>query len=121
MIFVNEVMILGRMGAKPTAHNLANGSPMITFSICTNEKGKDGNEIANWHNCEAWGNIATIIDRINPAQGQEVLIKGKLKNTSWTDPQTKLTKYKTSVLVLDFKAFPILAHQTAQTKNENFR
>lgn len=118
---INEVIILGRLGAKITKHNLATNTPFVTFSVGTNEKVRNATvekEIRNWHQCEAWGNMATIIERLNIAVGQEILIKGKLRNTSYNDAVSKETRNKTSVVVMDIKVFPVVPQTTNYTNNQ---
>ena len=115
---MNEVTILGRLGAAVRKFTTPNGSPYVTFSIGTNEKVRNATEekeIRTWHACEAWGNLATIIERLNINVGQEVLVKGKLRNSNFTDK--KGTEHqKTTIVALDVKIFP-LVQKTASQQN----
>lgn len=118
---LNEVTLLGRLGARVTKYNLHTGTPFVTFTVGTNEKVKNATEekeIRNWHQCEAWGNMATIIDRLNIGVGQELLIKGKLRNSSYQDAKSHENRTKTSIVVMDIKVFPIAPKTTTYTNNQ---
>lgn len=114
---INKVTLLGRIGERPTLYRARNNCPYIRLSIATNERSKnEQTEIKNWHDCEAWGDAATIISKINPCPGQEIYIEGRIRKTTWDDPK-KGKQYRTFILINDFKIFPIATEQAtaAQT------
>lgn len=100
---MNQVILLGRMGNGTRKSTLPNGTPYIKFSVCTNTKNFGENEDqGQWHDCECWGDLATIIDRLNIGKGQEVYLIGSMRTTR---PQGCKEKHS-SVVVKDIKVFP---------------
>lgn len=113
MISMNETYLLGRLGAAVKKYSHADNRPHCSFSLAINERKADGDS-CDWFECEAWGNMATIIDRLNLYVGQDILVKGKLRNRKNMAGVTE----KVVVLVLDLKVFaPKQKFATGENKN----
>ena len=78
-----------------------NGKSVLDFSIACNEgKTKDGNDIVDFVNVQAWERQAeTIAQYLN--KGSKILIEGKLKTTSYDGQNGKV--YRTFVLLDRFE------------------
>lgn len=112
MLSLNDVTILGRAGNTPKLYNGAYGKKYCQVPIYINVKSNEG-ENSTLVDCEAWGDLATIIDRLNIAKGQEILVKGRLRNR--TNKNTNLREL--CVVINDLKIFPI--KQKISTEGEN--
>lgn len=105
MISLNEVTILGRAGCKPTLYNCAFDRKYCQVTVYINTKARDNSEEDSTKvNCEAWGDLAVIIDRLSISQGQEMLIKGKLRNRK---SQKASDGKELCVVIHDLRIFPL--------------
>lgn len=113
MISLNEVTILGRAGNTPKLYNLAMNKKFATIPVYINTKSNDS-ENSILVECEAWGDLAVILDRLNIVKGQELIIKGKLRNRK--NPKTYQTELR--VVINDLRIFqPRLKFSNEEKKN----
>ena len=86
---LNEVRLIGRLGADPEIRQTSAGKPVAGLRIATwesyfNEQKKEFETISEWHNVVAWGD--QVPNRISKMKkGDLVLVGGKLKTRKWTD------------------------------------
>ena len=89
---VNQVVILGYVGAEPKVTRLDNGACVAKFSVATSEKWTDKKgekqEVTTWHSVELWRGIAEVAEKYLH-KGDKVYIQGKLKNNSYDDKDGK--------------------------------
>ena len=101
---LNKVELIGRLGKDPEIKNLTNGSAVANFSVATNERFKDRNDVwqdrTEWHNIVAWQRLAEIVGEY-VAKGSKVYVEGKLQTTSWEDRQSGERKYRTEIVARD--------------------
>jgi len=84
---VNKVILIGRLGADPEIRYTADGQPVATFRLATNEVWvKDGQkqERTEWHRIVAFGRLAEICGEYL-AKGRQVYIEGRLQTRSYED------------------------------------
>ncbi len=84
---VNKVILIGRLGADPEIRYTADGQPVATFRLATNEVWvKDGQkqERTEWHRVVAFGRLAEICGEYL-AKGRQVYIEGRLQTRSYED------------------------------------
>lgn len=112
MISLNEVTILGRAGNRPKLYNCAFNKKYCQVPIYINTKTNE-NENSTLVECEAWGDLATIMDRMNISKGQEIIIKGKLRNRK----NSKTNSTELCVVINDFRIFQL--RQKISTEGEN--
>jgi len=83
----NNVQLIGRLGANPEVKILENGTKLARFSIAVTQTyaTKNGEKVndVQWHPVVAWGNLATIAERLL-YKGTEVTVDGKLFKRSYT-------------------------------------
>lgn len=101
MAGVNKVILLGRLGKDPETKTIGSGQMVANFSIATSETWKDKStgekkESTEWHNCQAWGPVAEIIQKY-VHKGDQVYVEGKLKTRSWE--KDGITRYVTEIIV----------------------
>ncbi|MEY3084483.1 MAG: hypothetical protein RL037_663 [Bacteroidota bacterium] len=82
----NKVTLIGRLGAQPELVTFESGRTLARFTLATNERFKDKNgewqEITQWHNINAWGKTADLVNRILD-KGNEIILEGRLVNQSY--------------------------------------
>ena len=86
----NHVQLIGRLGANPEVKILENGTKLARFTLAvtetyTTKKGEKVNDV-QWHSVVAWGNLASIAERLLH-KGTQVTIDGKLFNRSFTNKE----------------------------------
>lgn len=83
----NQVQLIGRLGANPEVKVLDNGNKLARFSLAVSETytTKAGDKVTDvqWYPVVAWGNLATIAEKILQ-KGTPVTVDGKLFNRSYT-------------------------------------
>lgn len=94
------------------------GKSVLDFSIACNEgKTKDGNDIVDFVNIQAWERQAeTIAQYLN--KGSKILIEGKLKTTSYDGQNGKV--YRTFVLLDRFEFVGGKANNTNQPQTGEY-
>lgn len=84
----NKVILIGNVGADPDIRCFENGNQVAKLRLVTSElyKYKDGNkrEITEWHNIEAWGKPAQIIDEY-VRKGDKLYVEGNIHYEEYTD------------------------------------
>ena len=105
--FNNEVQLLGNAGADVELVTTKTGTPLVKFSLATNEyyntnKGEKVQE-TQWHRIIAWGKVAELMAKII-SKGDQILVKGKLTYSSYEDKEG-VTKYVTEVKAREFHSF----------------
>lgn len=102
---INKVTLIGNVGADPTIRCFENGGQVAKFRLVTTErfKGKDGEkkELNEWHNVEAWGTPAAIIDQY-VRKGDRLYIEGQLHYEEYTDKGGQ-TRYQTIIRLREIK------------------
>lgn len=82
----NHIQLIGRLGANPEIRILDNGSKVARFNIAINESytNKQGERVSDvqWHTVVAWGNLATIAEKILQ-KGTQVTVDGRLNKRSY--------------------------------------
>lgn len=85
---VNKVILIGNVGADPDVRCFDNGGMVAKFRLVTSEryKDKEGNkrELNEWHNIEAWGAPAQIIDQY-VRKGDRLYVEGNIHYEEYTD------------------------------------
>ena len=102
---LNKAQIIGRVTRDPEVRNTPSGSAVATFSVATNYKYKGAKgpvENVSFHNCVAFGKLASEVIAKYCVKGQEVYVGGRLDYQEWIKQDgTKGTK--TQIIVEDFQ------------------
>lgn len=96
---LNRVMIIGHLGKDPELRYGANGTPVVTLRIATNESytDKEGNKVdkTEWHSVVAFQrqaeNCANYLSK-----GSMIYVEGSLQTRQWQDQQGQ-TRYTTDI------------------------
>lgn len=100
---INNVELLGWLGADPELRMLANGTPLCRFSIATRRYGSQDDTgrrefPTEWVTVEAWDKLAELCNSYLH-KGSRVLITGNLRTESWTDKATNQPRSRTYVRI----------------------
>ena len=101
---VNKVILIGRLGADPEIRYTADGQPVATFRIATNEVWvKDGQkqERTEWHRIVAFGRLAEICGEYL-SKGRQVYIEGRLQTRSYEDREG-IKRFVTEIVALNMQ------------------
>lgn len=112
----NRVELIGHLGKDPEVFKLENGQTKVSFTMATTESYTtnqgEKNEITDWHNVVAFGNVAEWIEK-SLKKGTKVLVEGKIKTRSYQDKEGK-NRYVTEVLCRDFMYMSVKESQESQ-------
>lgn len=101
---LNQATLIGRVTRDPELRTLPNGTPVVKFSIATNNtyKNKEGQKVeeTDFHNVSAFGRLAETIGQY-VKKGQELLVIGRIKNRTW-EKQDGTKGYATEIMMDTF-------------------
>jgi|SRR5581483_1247733 len=92
----SKIIVVGNLGKDPELRYMPDGRPVASFSICANERRKNGSgdatETQNWFTANVYGNSAEAVSQ-HLQKGDQVYIEGRLKPELWKgrDGETRLT------------------------------
>ena len=101
---VNKVILIGRLGADPEIRYTADGQPVVTFRIATNEvwvKNGERQEHTEWHRIVAFGRLAEICGEYL-SKGRQVYIEGRLRTRSFEDREGN-RRWVTEIVASDMR------------------
>ena len=86
---LNNVTLVGRLGADPELRHLQNGQAVCRLSVATSRRWHDKSsgsmkEETEWHRVTVWGKQADTCNSYL-AKGREVWVVGRLKTSEYTD------------------------------------
>ena len=105
---LNEVNILGHLGANPELRTTRSGKSVCEISVATNRRVQtdDGHrDIPTWHRVTLWENDAEMACRAL-TKGSPVFIKGSIRTDSWEDKNTGQRRYKTYIVCQSLHLLP---------------
>jgi single-strand DNA-binding protein len=84
----NKVILVGNLGRDPELRYTAQGTPVCTFSMATNERRKDKSgefqDQVTWFRVTLWGRQAETASQYLQ-KGRPIYIEGRLRVEEWTD------------------------------------
>ena len=81
---LNRVMIIGSVGRDAEGKYTPSGTPVTTFSVATNRRGKDGADETEWFTVVAWEKLAETCNQY-VKKGLKVYVEGRLQTRTWDD------------------------------------
>lgn len=98
---MNNVELIGRLGAEPEMRFLSSGAAVCRFSLATNRAAGQDEQGArvyetDWTQIEAWEHLAELCNTYLH-KGRRVMVIGSLRTDSWTDKESGQTRYKSFV------------------------
>lgn len=101
---MNLAVILGRLGQDPELKQIGS-TQKVSLSVATGTKWKDKQtgeqkEKTDWHNVEAWGAQAEVINKYFK-KGDQIAIQGEINYQSW-DKEDGTKGYRTVIKMNSF-------------------
>jgi single-strand DNA-binding protein len=98
---INQVTIVGALGADPETRYTAGGSAITSIRVATSESWKDKTtgekkEETEWHRITFFGRLAEIAGEYL-AKGRQVYVQGRLKTDKYTD-KDGIERYATKII-----------------------
>lgn len=94
---INKSILGGRLTADPELKQTASGISACTFTIAVNRRyAKDGQQDADFINCQAWRQTAEFICKYFK-KGSSIAIAGSIQTRNWTDNNGQ-KRYATEVV-----------------------
>ena len=88
----NRIIIVGNLGRDPELRYTAQGTPVCSFSMATNERRKDKNgemqDHTTWFRVTLWNRLAETASQYLQ-KGRQVYIEGRLRVEEYTDRDGK--------------------------------
>ena len=103
---VNEVTLVGRIGAAPDFRFTPTGKQVANFSVATDESYRDKNNPDTFVDKTEWHNLSTFMDgwidslRRNACPGRLVAIRGKLATRKYTKEGEATPRYRTEIQIV---------------------
>ena len=103
---MNQVQLIGNLGADPEVRNLPSGGKVVNLSIATSERWKDKNtgeqrEKTEWHRVVIFSEAIAGVAEKYLKKGSKVYLQGALQTRKWQD-QSGADKYSTEVVLQGF-------------------
>ena len=97
---INQVIIIGRLGADPETRQFSNGGSVTNISVATSEQWTDKNtgekrEATEWHRISLFNRLGEIAAQYLK-KGSSVYIEGSLRTRKWQD-QNGQDRYTTEI------------------------
>ena len=81
---LNKVILMGRLTANPELRSTGNGTPVCSFSLAVNRRGKDDG--TDFLDIVAWNKTAEFVSKYF-AKGMQVAVSGRIQTRTWEDKQ----------------------------------
>ena len=99
---LNEVRIMGHLGADPEVRTTPNGATTATFRVACTERWTDQSgqkqERTEWVTCVAWRKTAELA-QMYLRKGSRAYVLGKLQTRTWEDKNGGGKRYATEVVI----------------------
>ena len=92
----SKTIVVGNLGGDPELRYMPDGRPVASFSVCANERRRNGageaTETQTWFKANVYGNSAEAVSK-HLQKGDQVYIEGRLKAEMWDgrDGEKRLT------------------------------
>ena len=99
-MYLNKVILIGRLTRDPESRMLPSGQPVTSFGLATDrfftDKTGQKQKQAEFHNVVAWGKQAEIVNQYLK-KGSLIFVEGRIQTRNWQDPQGA-KHYRTEVI-----------------------
>ena len=103
---MNEVNLIGHLGADPEIKKLNDGRPVANLRLATSESWKDKNtgekrERTEWHRITIFNEgLCGVVEKYT-RKGSKIFVRGQLQTRKWQD-QSGQDRYSTEVVLQGF-------------------
>ena len=120
---LNNVLLIGRLGADPEIKQMGNGKSVARLSLATSNTWKDKNtgekkEKTEWHRIVIFNEGLVKVVQQYVKKGAQVYIEGQLTTRKWRDEKAGVDKYSTEIVLQGFNSsFKILSSKNNQIES----
>ena len=79
---LNKAILMGRLCADPELRTTQNGTPVCSFTLAVNRRGKDDG--TDFLDIVVWNKTAEFVNKYF-AKGQQVAVAGRIQSRTWED------------------------------------
>ena len=116
----NKIIIVGNLGRDPELRYTAQGTPVCSFSVATNERRKDKNgemqDQTTWFRITLWNRLAETASQYLQ-KGRQVYIEGRLRVEEYIDrdgkPRHSLEVFATDMQFIGSRGGDEMTHDRA--------
>lgn len=103
---INRVILVGHLGKDPECKQTSEGRAMVTFSLATKERSRDGSMRTDWHQVVAFDKTAEILTMLATPSGDRyaslrkgslVYVEGSIRTDITEDKKSGGKKYFTRI------------------------
>lgn len=100
---LNQVSLIGNLGADPETRRMGNGDPVVSMRIATSATWKDKTsgerkERTEWHTVVVFNTALAGVAEQYVRKGSKVFVQGKLATRKWQD-QSGVDRYSTEIVL----------------------
>lgn len=95
---MNSITLISRLTAEPELQYFPSGTNVAKSSIAVNRPPRNGEKVADFFNCEAWGKTADLVSNYC-TKGKQIGLLGKIEFEHWSDFTTGEKRSKPVVKV----------------------
>lgn len=91
---MNRVILMGRLGRDPEGRSTTSGARIVSLSLATDERVKDGNEwktVPTWHRVVCFGKTGEAAEK-HCGKGRRVLVEGRISYREFDGKDGKVVK-----------------------------
>ena len=108
---MNQITIIGNLGADPELRYTKNGRPLVTLSVATTRKAKEETETV-WHHVECWAELAENC-AASLVKGTRIMVTGRMDKQEFT---TSSGEQRTKTLIVANEVAVSLVHQSVSVE-----
>lgn len=112
---MNCINLIGRLAQNPDMKFFETGSNVAKFPLAVNRPPRDGEQIADFFNCECWGKLAEVVSNYCH-KGKQVAVTGRIEYEHWQD---KTTGENRSKPVVKIERLDLLAGSKSNDKDDS--
>ena len=106
---LNNVLLIGRLGADPEIKQMVNGKSVARLSLATSQTWKDKTtgekkEKTEWHRIVVFNEGLVNVVQQYLKKGAQVYIEGQISTRKWKDEQSGQDKYSTEILIQGYNS-----------------
>lgn len=108
MASLNQVQLIGHLGADPEVRTFANGGKVANFRLATSEKWKDRQtgevrERTEWHSVSVLAEGLVRVVEQYLRKGAKVFLQGRLETRKWQDQEGR-DRYTTEIVLRPYQS-----------------
>lgn len=101
---INKTMLIGIVGKDPEIRYTQQGMAIANFSLATNKKNKDNQNLTQWHNIVAFAKTAELVEKY-VRKGSKLYVEGEIQYQDYEKDGIKRTFTKIAIHDMSFLSY----------------